>query len=184
MKLGDCQSAEESEYYQSCSEVLLERQVGSRYFVSASNAAKIFFLVKAAIEYLQYTGRNNGNNLEQTLYRKLHDPEQLARLKADAIMFYFVYAELVMLAKSDYLKKSALDMNKHYLELQLFLQTVEDDPKAAMNKDHRVFVSEERLYGFNKVLNHRIRKSAVIFAQLFKPHADDWDRTLQLVLQK
>ena len=178
LKLGDCQSAEESEYYQSCTKVLLERQVGSRYFVSASNAAKIFFLIKAAIEYLQYTGRDNGNNLEQTLYRKLQDPEQLARLKADAIMFYFVYAELVMLAKSDDLKKSALDMNEHYLELQLFLQMVEDDPKAAMNKDHRVFVSEARLYGYNKVLNHRIRKSAVIFAQLFEPHADDWDRTL------
>ena len=42
-------------YYQLCSNVVLDRQVGSRYFVSASNACKIFFLTKAALEFLEYT---------------------------------------------------------------------------------------------------------------------------------
>ena len=173
----DCHS-EESKYYQSCTEVLLERQVGNRYFVSASNAAKILFLSKAAVEFLKYSGKDDGNNLERTLYRKLQDAEELARLKADAIMFYFVYAELVMLAKSEELEKFALDMNQHYLELQLFLQLVEDDPNVAMDKDFRVFVSEERLYSScNKVVNHRIRsKNASIYARIFQP--DDWDSSL------
>lgn len=62
-------------------------------------------------------------------------------------MFYCVYADLVMLAKSKELDKSALDMNQHYLELKLFLRMVQDDPPAAMNKEHQVFVSEKRLYG-------------------------------------
>ena len=37
------------EYYHSCISVNLHRQIGSRYFVSASNAAKIVFLQEAAI---------------------------------------------------------------------------------------------------------------------------------------
>ena len=44
LKLSEDCSAKDKQYYESCSQVLLERQVGSRYFVSASNAAKIFFL--------------------------------------------------------------------------------------------------------------------------------------------
>jgi len=39
-------------YYQLCSKVKLERQVGSRYFVTASNASKILFLREAAVEFL------------------------------------------------------------------------------------------------------------------------------------
>lgn len=129
------------------------------------------------IQFLRYTGKEERNNLEQTLYQKLQNSDELARLKADGIMFYFVYAELVMLAKSNELKKSALDMNIHYQELQSFLQMVEDDPKIAMNKEFRVFVSEERLYGFNKAINHRIRtENASIHNQLFQP--DDWDSDL------
>lgn len=45
--------------------VLLERQIGSRYFVSASNAMKIVFLKSAAIEFLTYTDRMNGTKLEK-----------------------------------------------------------------------------------------------------------------------
>ena len=93
-----------SEYYHQCAGVLLERQVGNRYFVSASNASKIFVITKAAIDFLKYTGKDEGNGLERTLYQKLQDAKELARLKADAIMFYFVYSELVMLAKSEALK--------------------------------------------------------------------------------
>ena len=157
-----------------CKGVILDRQVGSRYFVFAANAAKIFFLTKLAIEFLEYTGRNEGNKLEQTLYQKLQDSQELACLKADALMFYFVYAELVMLAKSEKLNKSALDMNQHYAELQIFLQQIKDDPKFVMNKDHRVFVSDHRLYGSDKAVNHRIRpKNECIYRRLFEPN--EWD---------
>lgn len=34
-------------------------------------------------------------------------------------MFFHVYADLVMLSKSNDLKKSVLDMNQHYLEVKL-----------------------------------------------------------------
>ena len=46
LKLSEDCSTEDQQYYESCTQVLLERQVGSRYFVSASNACKIFFLSK------------------------------------------------------------------------------------------------------------------------------------------
>ena len=71
-------------------------------------------------------------------------------------MFHHVYCNLVMLAKSNYLSKNVLDMNQHYLEFQVFLDTVELDPAIAMNKCFMVFVSEQRLYGSVAEVNHRL----------------------------
>ena len=79
LKLSQDCSAEDK---QSCSQVLLERQVGSRYFVSALNAAKI---AKASLKFLEYTVKDSGNNLERTVYNKLRDPT-----KADALMFTLI----------------------------------------------------------------------------------------------
>ena len=39
-------------YYQTCSKIVLECQVRSRYFVTAANAMKIIYLRQAAIEFL------------------------------------------------------------------------------------------------------------------------------------
>ena len=164
-------------YYQLCSNVVLDRQVGSRYFISASNACKIFFLTKAALEFLEYTGKDKGNNLEQTLYSKLQTTGELSCLKADALMFYFVYADIVMLAKSNKLNKSVYDMKQHYLELQHFLQAIQKDPKIALNKSCKVFLSEERLYSLDENLNHRIRsRNEPIYTHLFEP--DEWNESL------
>ena len=154
-----------AEYYRGCMDVTLDRQVGSRYFVSASNAAKLIHLKDAATHYLTYTGKNEaGNKLEQDVFAKLHDPMELAAVRADAIMFYHCYADLVMLSKSNDLGKSALDMGTHYLELKVFLCEVKDDVQVALSKDQHVFVSEERLYGKDKKCNHRLHKgmSAVV----------------------
>ena len=80
--------------------ITLDRQVGSRYFVSASNAAKIIHLKDAAIQYLTYTGKNEaGNKLEQDVFAKVNDPLELAALRADAIMFYHCYAKSSDLGK-------------------------------------------------------------------------------------
>ena len=68
-------------------------------------------------------------------------------------------------------------MNQHYLELQLFLRMVEEDPNTVMNKSYRVFPSEERLYGTKFSVNHRLHsKDVPVHARLFQP--DDWDGTL------
>ena len=144
-------------YYENCMKVQLDRQVGSRYFVTASNAGKVLFLRDAAVHFLEFTGRNEGNKLEQSLCQKLHDLDVLSQLRADAIMFHHVYSNLTMLAKSTHLDKSALDMSKHYFELQLFLEEVVSDPATAMEKDLRVFPSEGQLYGDNKKINYRLR---------------------------
>ena len=115
--------------------------------------------------------------MEQIIYRKLQDTCEMSRIKADAIMFYFVYADIVMLAKSNDLDKSVYDMKQHYLELQNFLQAIQEDPKKAFNKSCKVFLSEERLYGLNDHLNHRIRsKNVPIFARLFE--LDEWNTSL------
>jgi len=169
--------ASEASYYHSCLEVQLERQVGSRYFVSACNACKVLYLIKAAKDFLEYTGKDTGNNLETTVYHKIQSANELSQLKADAIMFYFVYADLVMLAKSNKLNKSAFDMNQHYLELQNFLGKVGQNPEIVMNKDYKVFTSEDRLYGSDKNINHRIRnKNLAIYKHLFQ--ANEWDKSL------
>ena len=176
LKIGECKP-DEKDYYQSCAQTTLERQVGNRYFVSASNATKIIFLAEAAINYLEYTGKSDGNNLERTVYQKLNNVEEMARLKADALMFYFIYSDLVMLAKSAKLNKSAFDMSYHYLELKLFLAMIEDDPLATTYKSYQVFTSEQRLYGSDKDTNHRIRSNnLMIYERLFC--ADEWDTNI------
>ena len=53
-----------------CLKLRLHRQVGSQYFVSASNACKILYLRHAAIEFLKFTGKDAGNKLERELLLK------------------------------------------------------------------------------------------------------------------
>lgn len=68
-------------------------------------------------------------------------------------------------------------MNAHYLELQIFLRDLQHHPEAIMNKELRVFISEESLYGDNEKLNYRCRaKWQPVFARLFS--VDKWDSTL------
>ena len=149
-------SSSEAKYYQQCTEVKMERQVGSRYFVMAYNAGKILFLREAAISFLKYTGKEKGNKLEQSVFQKLQDPLELMHLKVDAVMFHHVYCNLVMLAKSTHLNKNVLDMNKHYLELRIFLSEIEHHPEKCMDRNLQVFPSEKRLYGTDKKVNHRL----------------------------
>lgn len=85
---GDDLSEAESGYCQAAFKVTLSRQVGNRYFVTASNALKIIFLCKAALEFLVFTGKSKENKLEREVYRKLQEPCEVAQLKADALMFF------------------------------------------------------------------------------------------------
>ena len=50
--------ADAHHYFESCLKVNLHWQVGSRYFVSASNAAQIVFLAEAAAEFEVHKKRN------------------------------------------------------------------------------------------------------------------------------
>ena len=75
-------SQESRAYYNSCANVTLDRQVGSRYFVSAANACKIVFLKEAAVHYLQYTGKDTGNKLERDVYVKLLDPTEICSIES------------------------------------------------------------------------------------------------------
>lgn len=156
-----------TEMDQSCSKITLHRQVGSRYFVSAANACKILFLKDAAIEFLKFTGKDTGNQLERDVFAKLQDPDELSQLKADSLMYYHVYADLYMLSKSNDLGLSVLSMNQHYLELQTYLSEVEKDPDIVMDPNYHAFPSEERLFGTNKKVNHRL-KSQDVYQNLFE----------------
>ena len=77
------------------------------------------------------------------------------------------------LAKSNELSKSALDMNKHYLELKLFLGELEENPQTIFNKDFKVFYSESRIY-------EQENQNKPIEERLFKK--DSWDEKLLLPL--
>ena len=102
-------SEQKLKYYQRCYELQLERQVGNRYFVTACNASKIIFLVPAALEFMEYTGKyDSGNKLEKELYQKLKDEEEIIQLLVDSLMYFHIYADLIMLSKSKQLNKSAL----------------------------------------------------------------------------
>ena len=167
-------SDESRQYYQACSNVNLHRQVGSRYFVSASNAARIVFLAEAAVQFLQYTGKENGNKLEVELYVKLNDVNEMAKMRADTLMYYHVYADLVMLSKAKELDKSVLDMNNHYLELLCFLKEVQTSPELVLDRNYKVFQSEKKLYGPSHTVNHRCHRNVEpIYNKLFEQTEDD-----------
>ena len=136
MTADSCLTEEMLAYYSSCQLTSLDRQVGSRYFVTASNAAKIFFLKEAALHFLEFSGKSNGNRLEKDVDEKLKKKEELAHLKVDGLLFYHVYADLVLLAKSSVLNKSALDMTHHYLELLTFLRDLQQDPSTILDKSY------------------------------------------------
>ena len=93
-----------------------------------------------------YCSRGRGTKLEKEFYERLLDENQISFIKVDALMFYFVYADLVTLSKSNEVNKSALDMIQHYLELKLFLGEVEQHPDIMLNSSIQVFKSEARLY--------------------------------------
>lgn len=58
--------ASRSDYLQNVQKTNLERQVRSRYFVTAYNAAMIYFLNPAALEFLEdLSKRKSLNRLEQ-----------------------------------------------------------------------------------------------------------------------
>ena len=54
LQLEQANDPEKISYYQECKSVTFERQVGSRYFVSAANAGKILFMIPVAAEFLEY----------------------------------------------------------------------------------------------------------------------------------
>jgi len=59
--------------------------------------------ILSAIEFLKFNGVDDSRS---------YNPTILALLKADALMFYFVYADLTKLAKSKELNNSAFDMGQ------------------------------------------------------------------------
>ena len=79
---------------------------------------------------------------------------KLALLKADALFFDKIYADLMMLLKSNKLGKKLLDMNKHYLELLHYLEEISKHPRLILDPSHHVFPSEPKLYN-NSQTNHR-----------------------------
>ena len=176
-------NAADASYYQSCLSLSLDRQIGSRYFVTAANAAKIMYLKKATIAFLEFTQRGtHGNKLEKDLYIKLQDPIEVRHLKVDALMFCHVYADLVCLAKSVELRKCVLDMNTHYFELLTFLKELQKVPECVFNQDLCVFKSEKKLYSDDPKFNHRLRSNFKLFQDsVFGKDEEDSALFLQLV---
>ena len=171
LKVSSSRGSELS-YYQSCLKVRLHRQIGSRYFVTASNACKVLFLKDAAIAFLTFTGKNFGNKLERDVFAKLQDAMELAHLMADSLMYYHVYGDLYMLSKSNDLGSTVLSMSYHYLELRTYLSEVEKSPEVALDPRYQVFRSETRLYDLQSQSNHRLQ-SAGIYQKLFEEAKTD-----------
>ena len=163
--------------YRTALTVNFHRQVGSRYFVTACNAAGAFYLVPTAIAYLQeLSTMKDLNRLEKEVLRKLSNGSELAQLKLDGIFFYHVYTDLMTLVKSNIFNKSVLDMNTHYLEWKTSLGELSSHPEQALDSTYRVFPSETRLYTHAET-NHRTGHAlCCIYDHLLS--TDDWDNTL------
>ena len=110
--------AEIETYYKNAENVLLKRQVGSRYYVTSFNAARILFLRRAMVTFLKEQELiKKLNKLESTCLEKLQNDLLINKLRLEGLMHDKVYADLMMLVKSSSLSKTALSMNVHYKEL-------------------------------------------------------------------
>ena len=145
---------ERSEALKEALGVRLDRQVGSRYFITSRNAGRIFYLRDLALQFVNNLNlAKELNGLEKEVQQSLQDTTKLALLKADALFFDKIYADLMMLLKSNKLGKKLLDMNKHYLELLHYLEEISKHPRLILDPSHHVFPSEPKLYN-NSQTNH------------------------------
>ena len=159
IKARECAGVDR-DYYECAQKVFLERQVGSRYYVTAYNAGRIFFLRKAMVAFLnEQKLLKSLNILETSCLEKLQDSAVVANLKLEGLLFDKVYSDLMMLVKSILLNKSAIDMNVHYEELLDFLELLTVEPKVLLDFEATVFKSELQLYSQSSKVNHRLKKS-------------------------
>jgi len=166
---------EDLQHLQSCLNVRFSRQVGSRYFVTSRNAGRAFFLVPYAVDYIQSLQLTKElNNLEKDVLTYLTTSHELAQLKVDGLFFDKVYADLMMLMKSNDLGKKYLDMNPHMKELLDFLTELSHHPRLCLDPDYKVFGTESRLYGDNKKVNHRNHPNYTCVRKRLYQH-DDYD---------
>ena len=177
-------TGEEKAYYESAQKVTLERQIGSRYYVTSRNAGCIYFLRSAMITFLHEKQLFKSlNRLESTCLRKLKDPVIVATLKLEGLMFDKVYADLMILVKSTKLNKSSLDMNIHYEELLAHLESLSVNPESILDSEVLIFKSERSLYSDASKLNHRLTKAYVpVREKLYESHDSDEPILFPLVL--
>lgn len=148
---------DEKTYYVSAQKVVLERQVGSRYYVTSRNAGRLYFLRKAMIAFLEEQKLIKAlNRLESTCLHKLHDSLLMTNLQLEGIMFDKVYADLMVLVKSNDLKKTPIDMASHYEELLDLFSSLVTEPGKILDSEKQVFPSETSLYGESNKFNHRL----------------------------
>ena len=165
-------------YYESAQKIVLERQVGNRYYVTSCNAGRLYFLRDILVAFLkEQNSIKLLNRLESTCLQKLQDSLLLTNLRLEGLLFDKVYADLMTLVKSTELNKSALDMNIHYKELLEFFNVLIMDPSALLDPGTLVFKSEPLLYSESSKLNHRlIEKYIPVRRELL--HHQDSDRSL------
>lgn len=109
-EVGDTEE-EELEQLRASIYVKLARQVGSRYFVTARNAGRLFFLAPHAVSYISALELTKDlNNLEKDVLMHMKNPQDLAMLKVDGLFLDQIYVDLIMLMKSKELSKKYLDM--------------------------------------------------------------------------
>ena len=170
---------DEQNYYLSAQKVVLERQIGNRYYVTSCNAGRLYFLCKAFIAFLEEQKLiKELNQLELTCLQKLHDSLLLTNLRLEGLMFDKVYADLMILVKSSDMKKTAIDMRSHYEELLNFFSTVITEPEVFLDSNVQVFTSESLLYGESKKFNHRLHEKYICVRQVLYESCDSDEAAL------
>ena len=118
-------SGDNKRYYLSAQKVVLEHQVGSRYYVTSCNAGRLYFLCKALVGFLKEQELIKAINCpEYTCLKKLHDSLLLVNSRLEGLMLDKVYADLMILVKSTNLNKTAIEISSHYEELLNFFSTL------------------------------------------------------------
>jgi hypothetical protein len=159
-----------------------DRQIGSRYFVTARNAGRIIYIREMALAYLEEIHLvKKLNKLEDAVMKYLKNDDVNAQLKVDALLFDKIYADLMTLLKSNTMSKSLLDMNQHYLELKQFLELLKEDPAILLDIDTIVFPSEKNLYSDCDTNHRQTSKYRPVYKRLYE--SDTYDDKVKALVQ-
>lgn len=101
LKLKVEEMSQDTSYYRTAQTIKLERQVGSRYYTTARNSGRLFFLVPAINGFLvELKMLKSLNRLEDVVLTSIQNDTMIVHLKLDGLMFDHIYADLMMLFKS------------------------------------------------------------------------------------
>lgn len=128
---------------------------GARFNILFSNAAAVYFLHKQMLLFLQKYGAEN--RLLKSVLQDLETPEFIAGSKALGLICYFITSPLWTLIEAKTV--NILDMNVHYNNLLLFLESFDDSNIDEFINGNKLVFGEDTYVKRDCILDNLLQPS-------------------------